>query len=174
MSISITRVLSFCEYIALGNEAVFKGWYRDDVRMFKPGMAWYQPWYFDPLDELKTSNGPGYRNSAMFKKMADDKSHFLSSHYWNDWSSKRSPICVVCPNGEQWEIDRKSSNGTGWIVCGELPNIIVSPSIAVNGYHGFLGTNGAAPGQFTADIEGRGPIGIPQIKHIEIKSVVIK
>ncbi len=80
--------------------------------------------------------------------------HGLSIHYWKDWSHIRPPICVVCPNGEQWEIDRKSSNGTGWTVKGEWPNLTCSPSIVVEGYHGFL-----KDGLFTADTEGRGPNG---------------
>lgn len=95
----------------------------------------------------------------MFAKPEDDVGQFLSVHYWRDWSAKRPPICVVCPNGETWEIDRKSSNGDGWKVTGDLPNISCTPSIVVHGYHGHLGSNGAPPGQFTGDIEGRGPMG---------------
>lgn len=159
MSIRITRVLAFAEYVAMGNEAVAKGWYRNDRRMFMPGLAWHQPFYFDPLGELAAFKGPGFRDEAMFTSQADDGGNFLSPHYWRDWSTKRPPIAVVCPNGEVWEIDRKSSNGDGWKVTGDLPNISCSPSIVVDGYHGFLGSNGAAPGQFTGDIEGRGPTG---------------
>lgn len=162
MTVKITRVLSFAEYVAMGEEAVAKGWYRNDRRMFTPGMAWSQPFYFDPLGELKQlPRGKGFREEAMFTCREDDKGdRFLSVHYWNDWSSKRAPIAVVCPNGEVWEIDRKSSNGDGWKVTGDLPNISCTPSIVVDGYHGYLGSNGAPVGQFTGDIEGRGPTGI--------------
>lgn len=160
MSIQITRVLSFAEYIDLQDQAVAKGWYRNDRRMFVPGMAWYQPFYFDPHGELKAFIGrSGFREEAMFSRAGDDKGNFLSVHYWRDWSAKRPPVCVVCPNGEEWEIDRKSSNGDGWKVTGDLPNISCSPSIVVEGYHGWLGTSGAQPGWFTGDIEGRGPMG---------------
>lgn len=159
MSIQITRVLSFGEYVDMQNESVAKGWYRNDRRMFTPGMAWHQPFYFDPHGELKEFRRPGFREEAMFTSRDQPGANFLSIHYWNDWSTKRPPICVVCPNGEVWEIDRKSSNGDGWKVTGELPAISCSPSIAAQGYHGYLGTNGAAPGWFTGDLEGRGPMG---------------
>lgn len=158
--VKIERVLSFLEYVRMGDEAVAKGWYRNDRRMFTPGMAWSQPFYFDPLSELKTlPSGQNFCEKAMFSRREDD-TYFLSVHYWNDWSMKRAPIAVVCPNGEVWEIDRRSSNGDGWKVTGDLPLISCSPSIVVEGYHGFLGSNGAPAGQFTADIEGRGPVGI--------------
>ncbi len=108
-----------------------------------PGMAWYCPWLYDPSEP-----GDQLENRAM--KM----SGYLSRFYFEDWASKRPPICVVCPNGQHWLIDSKSSNGEGWRVSGELPNITVSPSILIPGYHGFLQN-----GVFTADIEGRGPNG---------------
>jgi hypothetical protein len=94
----------------------------------------------------------------MFKLADCGRLGFLSVHYWRDWSDKRPPICVVCPNGEWWEVDRKSSNGEGWIVTGELPTITCSPSIVVDGYHGFL-----RAGEFTPDLEGRGPGGTPRL-----------
>ena len=134
MGVKITRVLSFAEYVELGEDAVRQGLYRNDKRVFVPGMAWYQPFYFDPLGELAALKRPGFRETAMCER----NDSFLSVHYWRDWADKRPPICVVCPNGETWECDRKSSNGDGWIVTGELPNITCSPSIVVPGYHGFL------------------------------------
>lgn len=106
----------------------------------EPGMAWYCPWLYDPTDPnngLKPEHG------------------YLSRFYFRDWATKRPPICVVCPNGQHWLIDSKSSNGEGWQITGELPNITASPSIAVCGYHGWL-----KDGVFTPDCEGRGPNGI--------------
>jgi hypothetical protein len=41
------------------------------------------------------------------------------------------------------------------LVSGDLPKITCTPSIVVNGYHGFL-----TSGLFTSDLEGRGPTGI--------------
>lgn len=138
----------------MNEKARVEGYYYDDHRIFKPGMCWFQPWYHDPLG-ISPPNG-----HVMFPTREDDKHNFLSVHYWDLHGWKRPPICVVLPNGEQWEVDRKSSNGTGWIVRGELPNLAVTPSIAAKGYHGYLGSNGAEPGCFTPDVEGRGPNGV--------------
>ena len=75
---------------------------------------------------------------------------------------------VVCPDGHTWSIDGQASNCTApedrehrcWTRTGEPPLISVGKawgktcsagagSIATPGYHGFLGINGAAPGEFT-------------------------
>lgn len=153
--IKITRVLSFNEYEAMQDDAVARGFYRNDRRVFLPGMAWFEPWYWDHDGSWRAAHG-GDRH-VMFKERPDpNKKSFLSLHFWRDWADKRPPICVVCPNGETWEIDRRSSNGDGWTVTGELPNITCAPSIVVTGYHGFLRN-----GEFTADLEGRGPNGTP-------------
>ena len=148
--VKITRVMSSDEYTALCEDAVARGFYRNDRRILLPGMAWYMDWYFDPTGERERAG-----KHVMIKSRDAANALFLSIHYWRDWADKRPPICVVCPNGETWEIDRKSSNGDGWTVTGELPDITCSPSIVVPGYHGFLRN-----GEFTADIEGRGPNGV--------------
>lgn len=109
----------------------------------EPGMAWYCPWLYDPA-----APEPGLKSER-------EKWGYLSRFYWADWSDKRPPICVVCPNGQHWLIDSKSSNGDGWKITGEPPLITASPSILVPGYHGFLQN-----GVFTADCEGRGPRGV--------------
>jgi hypothetical protein len=152
MTVHIQRILTEAERVAMEDEAFAKGWYRNDRRMFTPGMAWFQPWYFDPTGERERDG-----KHVMIKLENRGRLGFLSQHYWDDWSHKRPPICVVCPNGELWEIDRKSSNGTGWVVTGDLPNITCSPSIVVEGYHGFL-----RDGLFTADVDGRPPNGVPR------------
>lgn len=142
MTVKITRVLSFAEYVACQDEALAKGWYRNDRRMFVPGMAWYEPYYFDPLGEIPAfiaaHPGKDYHPEAMIESRTAPNAPILSVHYWRDWSTKRAPICVVCPNGEKWEIDRKSSNGDGWTVTGDLPNITCAPSIVAGDYHGWL------------------------------------
>lgn len=150
MSIKITRFLTEDERARMDDEAVARGLWRMDRSVFTPGMAWHQPWYFDPTGERERTG-----KHVMIRAADKGKLGFLSPHYWRDWSDKRPPICVVCPNGELWEIDRKSNNGDGWTVSGELPNITCMPSIVVEGYHGFLRN-----GEFTADLEGRGPIGV--------------
>lgn len=122
----VDKLLTFDEYRAMGDAAVAKGFYRNDRRVFLPGMGWYNDWYL---------------------RMHAD---FLSPHYKTDWAGKRSPIEVVCPNGDVWCIDRMSSNGNGWQVTGNWPNITCAPSIVAGDYHGFL-----RDGVFTADIDGK-------------------
>jgi hypothetical protein len=79
-------------------------------------------------------------------------------------------LMVVLPNGRQWFIDGQASNCTMkddyqqrrhhcWVRHGTPPALIVDKngvtcgagggSILSGDYHGFLGTNGAAPGWFT-------------------------
>ncbi len=144
------KLLSFEEFVDLSEWAVANGYYRNDPKVFTPGMGWYLPWYFDPSGERERRG-----EHVMLKQSQKGHLGFLSIHYWNDWADKRPPICVVCPNGETWEIDRKSSNGDGWKVSGEWPNISCTPSIVVPGYHGWLGVNGYPPGTFSPDLEGR-------------------
>jgi len=92
--------------------------FRDKIN--QPGAMWYCPWYYAP-GEPEIEIPP-----------------FISVHYRNDWSGKRPPIAVRCPNGRVWVVDQVSSNGSGWVVTGEAPNITCRPSIAVPGYHGWL------------------------------------
>lgn len=150
----ITRVLTFAEFDELTEWCLAReGYYRNDPRVFTPGMVWPAPWHFDPLGDLMTlQNKPGRRRTPMITADRKGELGFLSRFYWRDWADKRAPICIVCPNGEHWEPDRKSSNGDGWEVTGTLPDITCTPSIVVPGYHGFL-----RGGEFTADLEGRGP-----------------
>lgn len=168
-TVRITRVLTLEERWQMNEDAMARGFYRDDRRIFLPGMAWYKPYWFDPKGEWAAfCDAHPERNLARDpmiegrpenpdKKGSIRSGNFLSPHYWRDWADKRAPICVVCPNGEQWEPDRWSSNGTGWTVTGDLPNVTCSPSIVAEGYHGFL-----RAGEFTADLENRGPRGIPR------------
>lgn len=149
----LTRFITEEERVRIGDVSVARGGYRNGVAAgFTPGMGWFTPWVYDPSGNggrRMMISGPGAANAS-----------FLSLHYWRDWASIRPPICIVGPNGEEWEIDRKSSNGDGWKVSGEWPNISCIPSIVLSGYHGFLGSNGAPAGEFTADVEGRGPNGV--------------
>lgn len=125
----------------------------------KPCAMWLVPWYFDPRDPTHAS-----RRAAALAAIADgtfgtgERNYYLSRHYWTTWSDKRAPINVVCPNGREWCVDAKSSNGDGWTVTGEPPRITCSPSILVPGYHGFL-----RDGVFTPDLDGNrgGGIGVP-------------
>jgi hypothetical protein len=119
------------------------------------GVMWYMPWYYSPTDP-----GCMYRREAALQKMLEGQSPgHLSRYYWQDWSDKRPPLCVICPNGVEWIVDAKSSNGDGWVVQGDAPKLRVHPSILVPGYHGWLGTNGVPPGWFSNDLDGRGAYG---------------
>lgn len=104
-----------------------------------PCPMWYVPWYYDPGDPEK-----GIRRDAALSAIADgsfgtgERNYYLSKFYWQQWSHIRPPICVLCPNGAEWCVDAKSSNGEGWNVTGEPPLLTCTPSILVPGYHGFL------------------------------------
>lgn len=152
MTVRLTRFLTEAERDMLTEDSIARGYYRDDHRIFQPGWGWFEPWYWDPAK----ASALGVTRQTPFDQMrakgyAPHGHGLLSEHYWQNWAAIRPPICVVLPNGEQWEIDRKSSNGTGWDVQGEWPNLTCSPSIAAKGYHGFL-----QGGAFTADCERAG------------------
>lgn len=143
--IKLGRLFTFEEFATANKEAMSNGWYHTDVRMFPPGSGWYCPWVYDPTGE-RERNGL----NVMIKCAEKGKLGYLSPHYWRDWADKRPPICIMGPGGEQWEIDRKSSNGDGWAVTGEWPNITCNPSIVLRKYHGYLRN-----GEFTSDLENR-------------------
>ena len=134
----------------MNKAAVARGLWNTDPTVFTPGMAWLTPWYFDPTSARERAN-----KHVVIKEADRGQLGFLSEHYWRDHAHSRPPMTIVCPNGEWWEVDRKSSNGTGWTVTGEWPRLTVSPSIVVEGYHGFL-----RDGVFTADLDGRPPNGV--------------
>jgi hypothetical protein len=96
---------------------------------------WYCPWYYDPKDP---EDVPTRERALQYYRDNPKGKHFLSPFYWRDWSDKRPPICVMTPNGHEWIVDQVSTNGQGWTVTGEAPNITCHPSIQVPGYHGFL------------------------------------
>jgi hypothetical protein len=147
MGTQLTRFLTEAERAAMGDASVKAGGYRNGPGVYSPGMGWFTPWVFDP------QGNQGRR--MMIAGPQASNAGFLSPHYWRDWAHARPPICVVGPNGEEWEVDRKSSNGDGWTVTGEWPRLTCAPSIVLTGYHGFL-----RDGLFTDDVEGRGPNGV--------------
>lgn len=163
MTVRVSRIISGIEFHDREKVGLSLGFYSMDRHVFPAGSAWYQPWYFDPEKR---------EQDALIKRRPidiDDPNGLLSPHYWSKWAGSRPPICIVCPNGELWEIDRRSRNGQGWVVSGNLdgprPTITCSPSIVVDGYHGWLND-----GVFSEDIEGRGPIGTvrPYTKRVVV------
>lgn len=140
MDVKLGRFLTEDERKAMGDASVARGGYRNGVDAgFVPGTGWFTPWVFDPAGHP--------RRHTMIKGRDSPNAGYLSPHYWRDWAHIRPPILIVGPGGEEWEIDRKSSNGDGWTVTGEWPNLTCSPSIVLTGYHGFLQN-----GQFTAHL----------------------
>lgn len=106
---------------------------------FPPGSMWECPGYFDIDDADDRSHLPEMRRAAESPGYAG----LLSVHYYRDWADKRAPIVVVCPDGVQWVVDSKSTNGSGWTVTGEAPLLTCSPSIWTqmsnpDSYHGYL------------------------------------
>ncbi len=120
----ITRLLTHEERMAINEDAVLRGFYRDDHRILTPGTMWPEPWYYDPSGERE-----GQNKHVMFPEVRKGELGFLSIYYWRDWADKTAPRCVVLPNGEMWEMDRKSSNGEGWEVTGEGLLLTAHPSI---------------------------------------------
>lgn len=104
-----------------------------------PCAMWFSRWFFDPA---LPNDGP--RRHAAIAAILDgtfgagERNYYLSRMYWQTWSHVRPPICVLCPNGKEWCVDSKSSNGEGWTVTGDPPALTCAPSIMVPGYHGFL------------------------------------
>jgi len=155
MALKIHTLLTDKEHSRLNEEAIEKGFWRDDPRIIKPGTMWYTPWIFDPQnpddEERRTKALERIQNGTF-------KGTMLSRFYWLEHSHKRPPICVMCPNGSMWIIDQVATNGEGWKITGEGLNLTAMPSIVVPGYHGWLKN-----GEFTDDVEGRGPFGIMRV-----------
>jgi hypothetical protein len=149
--VKLIRLLTFDEYATMVEEAKTKGCYSNDRRMFAPGLIIPNPWVFDP-----SGNRERLGQHVMIR--AANKGRIGSCHRIIGETGLTSgpPLTVICPNGEWWEIDRTSSNGDGWKVeyGGGILAMTCSPSIVTTGYHGFLRN-----GEFTADLEGRGPNG---------------
>lgn len=107
-----------------------------------PCVMWLAPWYFNPENRAhKIRRDQALKAIANGSFGSGERNYYLSRFYWQDWSDKRPPICVLTPNGKEWCVDARSSNGEGWKVTGKPPSITCKPSIQVPGYHGWL-TNG--------------------------------
>ena len=109
------------------------GWARID-EISGPCVMWFAAWMHDPANPAHMER----REKAMAALARGEAWNGLSKFYWRDWSDKRPPIVVLCPNGREWCVDSVASNGDGWVVTGEPPNITCQPSIDVSGYHGRL------------------------------------
>jgi hypothetical protein len=104
-----------------------------------PGMMWECDWYFDPVREMHL-----LPERIAYAQQGKD---MLSLRYLTQHAAKRAPLVVCLPTGEHWCIDSKANNGPGWTCEGEPPLLICTPSIQSARWHGFLGSNGAQPGE---------------------------
>lgn len=109
-----------------------------------PGSMWFEPWYFDPAKPADVERLPALIQERRARPTGPGI-HGLSIHYLETWALKRPPICVICPGGGGWEMDMVSSNGTGWTIEGDVPNITANRSIWVGQgkgppreFHGWL------------------------------------
>jgi hypothetical protein len=110
----------------------------------------------DPHSPDKRKPG-AYWFLAAYGPDGDQRQYFLdhlaSDEYRRDWAEKRAPIAVCLPGGSWWPIDAKcsGSDGPGWTITGEPPNLTAHPSINAEGsYHGWLQN-----GVLSEDLEGR-------------------
>lgn len=100
-----------------------------------PCSMWEMPWIHDPADP----DDAAAREQAIAAIAAGTHQRmWMSKFYWQDWSDKRPPLAVLCPNGAEWCVDQRSSNGDGWKVIGDAPLVTCRPSIDVPGFHGWL------------------------------------
>lgn len=105
----------------------FPGW--DKVQ---PGDMW-----FYATEEWNAHDGS-------FEQRFKREHRLLSVEYWQNNYAKRPPLCVVLPTGNEFYLDGPTSDqqftdGHGWDVSGDPPNITISPSIHFVGvYHGWL------------------------------------
>lgn len=130
-----------------------------NASFFPPGSMWFCPWHHDPskpeaLAKVEEMIQKMAGHEAQHPRHAEGYSWHLSIHYWRDWARIRPPVEIVGPGGGQWCPDQISTNGTGWTVTGEPPNITASPSIWIaqgegspREYHGWLNN-----GEFSAPV----------------------
>jgi len=76
----------------------------------------------------------------------------VGAMWWDEPSveKERPHLWVKLPGGLDFDLDGRSSGGGGWKRRGNPPDVTVTPSIAVPGYHGWV-----TGGYVSADLEGR-------------------
>src|SRR5271166_556777 len=106
------------------------------VLQHQEGNMWLMPWYVRDITPAMAADH--VKNKRNYRPIA--------WQYFRDWYGKRPPLCVVCPGGARWFIDGiEKDTHQGWKVIGSPPLITATPSIRVQGYHGYL-TNGVFSG----------------------------
>lgn len=139
--IRVEKIMTSAEFQELNAATMARGLFNTDRSVFKPGMAWYMDWYYDPTGEReRTGKTVVFKEAHRQAILAGKESTHLSMFYWREWSHIRPPITVMCPDGNQWLVDQTSSNGPGWTV-NSIDPLDIHPSIDFSdrkGYHGFL------------------------------------
>lgn len=101
--------------------------------------------YYHRYTDPRTGQG-GYRPNKVGQPGAmwyghwigkDDK-FFIAEEYHRDWAGKRPPLFVLLPDGTEFCVDQRATDGRGWTVTGEAPLITVHPSIDTQTWHGWL------------------------------------
>jgi hypothetical protein len=110
-----------------------------DMRKTLPGDMYFAPWKGMP--KSKDRYGQLIQNTM------------LSPLYMRAWATKRSPICVITPNGGEWCVDYRSEfkDFPGWMVQGEPPNLTCVPDVEIPGIKGPWGRP-AYRGQLVAGV----------------------
>ena len=120
---------------SLNDKHIKAGGYRDQ---FEPGTIYYATWL----------HNPGCKEDLQRLKQYTGNWRYLSDMFWQEWADKRSPLICMLPDGRQWCLDSRATNGSGWTVklddgiipsaSNRTPRITANPSILTDGYHGFL------------------------------------
>jgi hypothetical protein len=143
--VPLVRFLTLEEYRTLNEYCSNIGFDHCDIRAFKPGFVWAQPWLYNP-------EGNRYDTHPLIKSKDSNNADYLSPYYWKHSSAQRPPLCVVLPSGEWWDMDKRTPDGGGWKVAGdpELLNLTCLRSIVTKNYRGYL-----RRGIFCADLDGK-------------------
>lgn len=124
------------------------------------------------LWELPDGRQVGFNDlpvGAMYEEVIGPRISGLSEHYRNSVAATRKPLVVKLPTnpydnaadadigGVLFWVDQGFSDGSGWQVSGEAPNLTLSPSVNMIGgnhrqgsYHGWIKN-----GVISDDCEGR-------------------
>lgn len=116
-------------------------------RLYEPGDCWYATedpdnpgQWFRFADGPTTSFRVRHEESQEWRTVFTDHRNRIANA--EEHQGKR-PMLVVLPNRSVFNVYSATSDGTGWQVTGELPNVTVRPSIHRKaeppfGWHGYL------------------------------------
>lgn len=128
-------------------------WSHDDSRW--PTKCDKCSYVFTEKDEWQLFHETEYRRSDTSEPTTLREAS-AGAMWWATWMSNSpgsvhhqaqggGPHLILKTPAGDWDIDSKSSNGSGWTRTGEPPLVVARPSIGVGQpfqYHGFLGGQG--------------------------------